>query len=69
MQPIGLAQSFLWFGIPSLILSRFILWWHPRGTTLLAYVCWKRKSTWPGIIAHFIQNGALPIMLAKGVMS
>jgi membrane protease YdiL (CAAX protease family) len=39
------------------------------GTTLLAYVCWKRKSTWPGIIAHFIQNSALPIALFKGVTS
>lgn len=37
------------------------------GTTLLAYVCWKRKSTWPGIIAHTIQNGALPFMLFKSV--
>jgi membrane protease YdiL (CAAX protease family) len=39
------------------------------GTTLLAYVCWKRKSTWPGIIAHTVQNSAVPIMLFKGVIS
>jgi len=39
------------------------------GTTLLAYVCWKRKSTWPGIIAHTIQNSGVPIMLFKGITS
>jgi len=39
------------------------------GTTLIAFVCQKRKSTWPGIIAHTIQNSAMPIMLAKGIMS
>ena len=39
------------------------------GTTLLAYVYWKRKSTWPGIIAHTIQNSGVPIMLFKGITS
>lgn len=39
------------------------------GTLLLAYVCQRRQSTWPGIIAHFIMNSGLPIALAKGVMS
>jgi len=39
------------------------------GTALLAYVCQRRKSTWPGVIAHTIQNSAIPIMLAKGIMS
>jgi membrane protease YdiL (CAAX protease family) len=38
------------------------------GTMLLAYVCWRRRSTWPGIIAHFIMNSGLPIALFKGVM-
>lgn len=37
------------------------------GTALLAFVCWKRKSTWPGIIAHTVQNSAIPILLFKRV--
>jgi len=77
MQPIGLAASFLWFGIPSLVL-RFtpsitrtlasFLGFVP-GTTLPAFVCQQRKSTWPGVIAYTIQNSAIPIMLARGVLS
>ena len=39
------------------------------GTILLAYVCQRRQSTWPGIVAHFIMNSGLPIALAKGIMS
>lgn len=36
--------------------------------TLLSYVAQRRKSTWPGIIAHFISNIALPIGLLYRVL-
>jgi membrane protease YdiL (CAAX protease family) len=39
------------------------------GTATLAYVCQRRRSTWPGIVAHFVQNIGLPIMLLRGILS
>jgi len=34
-------------------------------TVPLAYVAQRTKSTWPGIIAHFVGNAFLPIVMAR----
>ena len=36
-------------------------------TLPLAYVAWKTRNTWPGIVAHLITNGAFVVALWKAV--
>ncbi|MEO7962896.1 MAG: CPBP family intramembrane glutamic endopeptidase [Gemmatimonadaceae bacterium] len=36
-------------------------------TVPLAFVAWKTRSTWPGIIAHLVTNGAVIVVLWQAV--
>ena len=39
------------------------------GTLALAYGCQRSRSTWTGIIGHTIQNGAVPVMILRGILA
>jgi membrane protease YdiL (CAAX protease family) len=37
-------------------------------TLSISYVAQKSKGSWPGIIAHTISNGAVPILILRGIL-
>ena len=39
------------------------------GTLALAFVAQRSRNTWPGIIGHTVMNGAIPVMLLRGILS
>lgn len=39
------------------------------GTLALAFVAQRTRNTWPGIIGHTVMNGAIPLMILRGVLS
>jgi membrane protease YdiL (CAAX protease family) len=39
------------------------------GTLALAFVAQRTRNTWPGIIGHTVMNGAVPLMLLRGILT
>ena len=35
----------------------------------LAYICQRNQNTWPGIIAHFVGNSPILILIVSGIMN
>jgi membrane protease YdiL (CAAX protease family) len=38
------------------------------GTLAVAFVAQRTRNTWPGIVGHTVMNGAIPVMIARGIL-
>ncbi|NKB88478.1 MAG: CPBP family intramembrane metalloprotease [Acidobacteria bacterium] len=64
--------------VHGLLWTAFHIFWAPNlalllmrapGYLALAFVCQRLQNTWPGIIAHFVGNSPVLLLIIGGVMS